>query len=348
MSKYNEKEKEKQDILIKQTNKKQRSSIFSSLVKGLVSEKMHDLISDCDNFLMYVSDEKMENKKQHKGSSCKNRFCPICSWKKARKDALTLSVMMKYIKEEHKKEFIFLTLTTPNVTAEELEDEIKNYNHAFKKLVERKEVKTVIKGYVRKLEVTHNADKYITEKMFNQRKQYYEKRGLNVGDENPSFNTYHPHFHVLIAVNKSYFTDKDYYISRKRWLELWRKSIKNNLITQVDVQKVKDYENSRAFEVAKYSAKDADYLVTKDIFEVFYKALKGKQLIVFSGLFKEARKKFKNDELDKYLEQDNAEYVYALLYAWGKSGYAEAEKRLLTDDEKKEVNKQLIDEKEVD
>ena len=26
---------------------------------------------------------------------------------------------------------------------------------------------------------------------------------------------YHPHFHVLITVNKSYFTDKDYYISRR-------------------------------------------------------------------------------------------------------------------------------------
>src|SRR5699024_6080063 len=49
---------------------------------------------------------------------------------------------------------------------------------------------------------------------------------------------YHPHFHVVLAVNKSYFTDKNYYINRNRWLELWQQSTKNPLITQVDVRRV--------------------------------------------------------------------------------------------------------------
>ena len=65
---------------------------------------------------------------------------------------------MKYIQIEHKKDFIFLTLTTPNVSAGELEDEIKNYNKSFKKMMERKEVKQVVKGYVRKLEVTYDSN----------------------------------------------------------------------------------------------------------------------------------------------------------------------------------------------
>src|SRR5699024_12109178 len=77
-----------------------------------------------------IADENLENKKQHKGNTCKNRFCPICAWKKSRKDALALSVMMAYLKLEKKKEFIFLTLTAPNVPAEELNDEIKHYNHS--------------------------------------------------------------------------------------------------------------------------------------------------------------------------------------------------------------------------
>jgi plasmid rolling circle replication initiator protein Rep len=69
---------------------------------------------------MFASDGTLEKKKQHKGNSCKNRFCPICAWKKAKKDALALSVQMEYIQEKHQKEFIFLTLTAPNVEAEEL------------------------------------------------------------------------------------------------------------------------------------------------------------------------------------------------------------------------------------
>src|SRR5690625_5863600 len=76
--------------------------------------------------MMLVSNQTMEKKKQHKGNSCKNRFCPICSWKKARKDALALSVMMQYLKEEEQKEFIFLTLTAPNVKAAELEEDRKS------------------------------------------------------------------------------------------------------------------------------------------------------------------------------------------------------------------------------
>ena len=81
--------------------------------------------------------------------------------------------------QKHEKEFIFLTLTTPNVLKNELENEIKHYNQSFRKLIKRKKVNSVIKGYVRKLEITYNKE----------------------------WDDYNPHFHVLIAVNKSYFKD---------------------------------------------------------------------------------------------------------------------------------------------
>src|SRR5699024_8627935 len=127
MNKYNAKEKKKQDLLTKAIKKKQHNQILTYLIKKLVSVATWENIRDFNTFMMLVSDQTMEKKKQHKGNSCKNRFCPICSWKKARKDALALSVMMQYLKEEEQKEFIFLTLTAPNVKAAELEDEINHY-----------------------------------------------------------------------------------------------------------------------------------------------------------------------------------------------------------------------------
>lgn len=325
MSKYKANDVKKQDLMDKHTKKKRKNGVLAFFMEKLVSESVVtentlELIRECNTFMMMVADETLENKKQHKGNSCKNRFCPICAWKKARKDALALSVMMAYLKQEEKKEFIFLTLTAPNVPAEELNDEIKHYNHSFKKLMERKEVRSIVKGYARKLEITYNEER----------------------------DDYHPHFHVLIAVNKSYFTDKDYYISRDRWLELWKQVTKNPLITQVDVRKVRNGRDEKVYEIAKYSAKDSDYLINQDVFEVFYNALKGKRLIVFSGLFKEAMTKFKNGELDDYKEKDTTKYVYAIMYNWGNKKYLEMEKRLLTDDEMKEINGQLIDEKDVE
>lgn len=325
MSKYKTNDIKKQDLMVKYTKKKRKNGVLAYFMEKLVSEHVVtentlELIKECNTFMMMVADESMENKKQHKGNSCKNRFCPICAWRKAKKDALALSIMMAYLKQEEKKEFIFLTLTAPNVSAEELNDEIKHYNHSFKKLMERKEVKAIVKGYARKLEITYNEER----------------------------DDYHPHFHVLIAVDKSYFNNNRLYISRDRWLELWQQVTKNPLITQVDVRKVRNSKDDKVYEIAKYSAKDSDYLQNEDVFKVFYNALKGKRLIVYSGLFKEAMTLFKSGELDEYKEKDTTKYVYAIMYNWGNKKYVEMEKRLLTDDEMKEINGQFIDEKDVD
>src|SRR5690625_3350911 len=174
--------------------------------------------------MMLVSDQTMEKKKQHKGNSCKNRFGTICSWKKARKDALALSVMMQYLKEEEQKECIFLTLTAPNVKAAELEDEINHYNHSIQKHMQRQEIKTIVKGYVRKLSITYN----------------------EIRDD------YHPHFHVLLAVDKYYFNNSWSYIKRERWLKLWQQVTKNSLIKQVDVRKDSNYKDNKVYEHVMY------------------------------------------------------------------------------------------------
>ncbi|RIN87662.1 protein rep, partial [Mammaliicoccus sciuri] len=277
----------------KYTEKKQRNQVFQKFIKRHIGENQMDLVQDCNTFLSFVADKTLEKQKLYKANSCKNRFCPVCAWRKARKDALGLSLMMQYIKQQEKKEFIFLTLTTPNVQNEQLEDEIKHYNKSFKKMVERKKVKSIIKGYVRKLEITYN-----------------KKR-----------DDYNPHFHVLIAVNKSYFTDKRYYISQQEWLDLWRDVTGISEITQVQVQKIRQNNNKELYEMAKYSGKDSDYLINQKVFDAFYKSLKGKQVLVYSGLFKEARKLLKNGDLDYLKEIDPTEYIYQIFYIWKQKEY---------------------------
>ena len=300
----------------KYTEKKQRNQVFQKFIKRHIGENQMDLVENCNTFLSFVTDKTLEKKKLYKANPCKNRFCPVCAWRKARKDALGLSLMMQYVKQEESKSFIFLTLTTPNVTAEHLEDEIQNYNHAFQKMFKRKKVNSIAKGYVRKLEVTYNAER----------------------------DDYHPHFHVLIAVNKSYFTDKRYYISQKEWLELWRDVTGISEITQVKVQKIRQNNNKELYEMAKYSGKDSDYLVNQKVFDAFYKSLKGKQVLVYSGLFKEARKKLKNGELDYLKDIDPTEYVYQIFYMWNKNEYLASEIFDLTEEEKSKINHRMIDE----
>ena len=232
---------------------------------------------------------------------------------------------MEHLRKEENKEFIFLTLTAPNVKEDKLEEEIKHYNKSFKKLMGRKEVKSIVKGYIRKLEVTYNSDM-----------------------SSKSYDTYHPHFHVVIAVNKTYFKKSDLYINQQRWLELWQEATGNSSITQVDVRKSKSNNLKEVYELAKYSAKDTDYLVSRPVFEIFYKALKGKQVLVFSGLFKDAHKMYKLGELDIYKKQSDIEYVYKLYYNWYKNEYENTKCIELTEEEKVKINKKLVDEIEID
>ena len=304
----------------KYTEKKQRNQVFQKFIKRHIGENQMDLVEDCNTFLSFVADKTLEKQKLYKANSCKNRFCPVCAWRKARKDALGLSLMMQYIKQQEKKEFIFSTLTTPNVQNEQLEDEIKHYNKSFKKMVERKKVKSIIKGYVRKLEITYN-----------------KKR-----------DDYNPHFHVLIAVNKSYFTDKRYYISQQEWLDLWRDVTGISEITQVQVQKIRQNNNKELYEMAKYSGKDSDYLINQKVFDAFYKSLKGKQVLVYSGLFKEAKKKLKNGDLDYLKEIDPTEYIYQIFYIWKQKEYLASELYDLSEEQKRQINHQMVEEIEED
>src|SRR5699024_5565674 len=150
MSKYTAKKTKKQDIIDKSTKKKRKNGVLAYFMEklvseNLVSENMLELVKECNTFMMMVADESMEKKKQQKGNTCKNRSCPICAWKKSRKDALALSVMMAYLKQDVNKEFISLTLTAPHVPAHDLNDQIKIYTHWFRHVIHRTEIQHLVK-----------------------------------------------------------------------------------------------------------------------------------------------------------------------------------------------------------
>lgn len=307
-------------LIEKVTEKKHKNPKFTDYIKPFMTESSLERIATCGDFVQFVGDITLEHLKLHRASFCGNRFCPMCSWRTACKDSLEISILMEHLRKEENKEFIFLTLTAPNVKGDLLDDEIKNYNKSFQRLMQRKEVKQIVKGYIRKLEVTYNSDK-----------------------SSKSFDTYHPHFHVVLAVDKSYFKSRNY-INHDRWLNLWRDATKDYTITQVDVRKAKANDYKEVYELAKYSAKDSDYLINRNVFEVFYKALKGKRLLVFSGLFDEAHKKYLNHELDVYKQVDNIKYEYMVCYHWCKKQYINSAIRKLTPEELEQVNRNLVEE----
>lgn len=298
-------------LLDKYTKKKLKNQDAVSFIDKHVNHKTIRRIFECGCWIEFYADREVTRFKVIHANFCKNRFCPMCAWRQSKKDALKICTIMDYIEVEHKKAFIFLTLTAPNVKGDEMPQEITRYNKAFKKLFERDAISKISHGYIRKLEITYN-----------------EKR-----------NDYHIHFHCVLAVNESYFKSRDY-IKQESWLNLWRDVMKDESITQVDVRRVKKSENGKEInELAKYGAKDSDYMYSQEVFDEFYKALKGRQILTYNGIFATANKMFKADELKDYMPMDGTEYYYKLLYRWGKGAYIEQERKKLTNDEKMTANK---------
>ena len=283
------------------------------------TEKTIERINNCATFLQSVSNFDRNRSKIVKANRCMNRFCPICMATKARKEAYMLLIILKFLSCAKGYEFIFLTLTVPNVAGNELVRELDEQYLALKRLIQRKEFKAISNGFIRKTEITYN-----------------QKR-----------NDFHPHIHMLIAVNKSYFTEKSLYVSQHKWQEIWKKCKKDNSITQVNVKKA----NESSFkELAKYEAKDFDMLgYSQEVFDVFYKALKGRKTLTFNGCFQEAKKMYKEGKLDEYKEVDKTEYVdtFFHMFNYSKSKYDFIKERPMNNEELVKYNGMKIMDEEI-
>lgn len=328
------------EIIGKYTGKKSLSRKAADYLEKHVSVPMIARVDTCHDWMTFLTTGTLDKKRLANTTSCKNRFCPICTWKTARKDALKISVITQAIEEEKGYEFLFITLTSPNVSEDNLNSEIDKFNKAISKLFRRKDVAGAIQGYVRKIEVTTDQEKFITENSFARKKDYFEKRGLKVGDANPQYNTYNPHAHIVAAVKKSYFNGKNY-IAQNEWLKMWKECMNDERITQVDVRKVRKGNKGMSgaiLEVAKYTAKGNDLYHSERVFDTFYGALKGRQLLVYSGIFKDYAKCYKQGLLDVYKNEDETVYTHLLRSIWNASKY-ENTLRELTPEEFEKYNK---------
>lgn len=230
----------------------------------------------------------------HEAYFCKDRLCPMCSWRRSIKIFSQICSIMDVI--EDKYDFLFLTLTVPNCTGYDLPETIDNLQYGFRRLLQMKKFKNAVKGYFKALEVTISKKRFCTA-------------------------MYHPHYHVILAVDKSYFKGNDY-VSQAEFLRMWRKAMKNDEITQVDIRKVRPKEDdthddnksykAAVAEVAKYTTKSTDYILNSDLRYLdnwflipsakkvldLTIAFQDRRLCSFGGCFSDARKNLKLDDCE--------------------------------------------------
>ena len=256
--------------------KKMKSSALAESYKRIGNKSKAGRVQLCGTDLVFkVNPNDINGKKKlHSANFCKVRLCPMCAWRRSLKTFHQVSAIMDEICKDREYAFLFLTLTIKNVTAAELSETLDKLFYGFKRLALTKEYKKAIKGSFRALEVTHNTN-----------------------SRSKSYDTYHPHFHCILVVNKSYFKKSDY-IPQAKWVELWKRCMGLDYVPTVDIRKCSNNKKSVA-EVSKYSVKDADYIVeynqelTDNAVETLDFALANRRLSAFAGVMRDAQRKLK-------------------------------------------------------
>ena len=288
-------------------------------------------------------------KKLESMNSCRVRLCPLCSWRRSLKNFYNNLRVAEWLEKNEPGEWLHLTLTIRNCKGDELGNTIDKMMYAFNKFTKNVNVRKAVRGYYRGLEVTHDVNEFITKESFERRKKYLKAQGLKVGDLNPTFDLYHPHFHVLLNVSKSYFKSRDY-MSLEAWGEAWQQALSVDYMPSIKVQRLKAYGKSAVnsnesessersallsavAEVSKYATKSADYIypddwdLTVSAVRILDAALGSRRLIAYGGNCLKAQRALKLDDADSGDlvnigdELDNKDLPYEIVsYAWN-TGY---------------------------
>lgn len=232
-------------------------------------------------------------------NSCRVRLCPSCAWRRSLKYYSENKVIFDELKKiAPGNRFLFLTLTIKNCNAENLKSEIERIIEGYHRLLKYKDLKGVILGSVRGLEITYN-----------------EYR-----------NTYHPHIHAILVVQSNYFTKN--YVVLNKWLKLWQKACGLDYQPNIDIRPFKEnIKGTELAEVSKYIIKFSDILNLNDrrlseVVSTLDSALNNKRAIGYSGILKNIRSELKyKDDISEDIEIDinPDEEGYKLIYNWHNS-----------------------------
>lgn len=286
---------------------KKMKNLLLSAAYDEIDIKKADRLRECASWLKY-SELKNGSKRLTHANFCRVRLCPMCVWRRGLKIYAQTSKIMDELNKEKEYGYIFVTLTIKNVYGTRLDNAIDSMLQGWQRFIQRKRVDTVVKGWYRGLEITHNLDY-----------------------KSDNFDTYHPHFHCVFAVSKSYFSGHSY-ISRKEWQQIWRDSMRLDYDPQVDVRKVKGNTAKAVSEVAKYAVKDSDYIIpddwdlTIDTVRLLDDVLHKRRFVAYGKRFKELHKKLSLDDVEDgdlvHVEADQLddETGKTIFYSWN-TGY---------------------------
>lgn len=277
-------------------------------------------ILDCGDYLEFALMQNLltldKKQKLRSANFCKDRFCPMCNWRRQRNLTGQLKEALESLKNDFNSlEYIFLTLTVKNPKLYDLRATVRHLNKSFQRLKQTKRFKNSILGGLKALEF--------------------------LGSKTPAGEA-HPHFHCLLIVSSSYFKGANY-ISQDEWIEMWQKALRVDYKPNLDVRRVKPKSkkwtsiDSAIYETIKYSAKHTDLRrMSDEDFQILVQQAKGLRLLSTFGILKDRINTLKiDDDLIDLKEQQEALWVEIarLIYGWSDFDYRLKEVKYSSEEE---------------
>lgn len=233
---------------------------------------------------------------------CRQRCCPMCQFRRSEKMFAEVLRVVKHLERRYR--FIHLVLTIPNCTdGRELVEGIKLLYKGFSNLLAYKSVNGAFKGILRCLEVSYNYDN----------------------------DTFHPHLHCLVAVNKSYFNDTKAYLSYDKLRALWSQSVFKAVgqlpydfdfmagcpeLLQIHIGSINEGDVGGVAEVCKYCVKPLEFenetndnirdMQNKRILLTLWHTLKGVRFVQKYGVIRDAFRELRIDD-DNLIDEESTE-----------------------------------------
>jgi plasmid rolling circle replication initiator protein Rep len=223
---------------------------------------------------------------------CRVRHCPVCQWRRGLMwKARILSAMPKIDAAYPGHRWLLLTLTVPNCKPGQVRSKLSEMGKAWRRMVAFKGWPAV--AHIRAIEVTRGKD-----------------------------GSAHPHYHVLLMVPGSYFGRG--YVKQDQYLAWWRKAMKDESITQVDIRPVKPKAKSEecsgihdaVSEVVKYAVKPGDMLGNDEWFFTITDQLYKLRFLEIGGCIKGFFKEEEPEDLVHGDEEKSEQNEGGLFFGW--------------------------------
>ena len=164
--------------------------------------KKAEKLKYCTSYFEFVH---LKDKTKHISylESCHCSLCTCCNFFRSRSEVgQCLEIFSSlFSKQEYCDfEFLHLTLTVPSCYGDDLQHTLDRMNEAWRRLTQFTEFKKVVLGWSRSLELTRNIDL-----------------------DSKSYGLWHPHFHVVLVVQKNYFRSPAY-LDQLHWVYLWNRA----------------------------------------------------------------------------------------------------------------------------